>query len=240
MHLARVDVDHHLPFKNLHGFYHMKNAIISIFVVLLACNISIAQESMYIPKTKDSFNLYNAKNQKHGFWFIDGSESLDRFSPNEYGYYYNDKKQGTWVRVDNQGRPLAIENYKDNVLDGECSYFEQGLLTLKATFRGLNQDQLYDTILVVDPVDLDEFDVIVPTVRGTTKHGLWKYYNPLTGAIIRVEEYQVDSLISRFDYFISEKEDKAYIDKMNKELPHNYSDKKIKYINRKYKQSLIK
>lgn len=233
----------HLQYNTKYDIHYMlthRIAIISLLIYLLPCLSASGQEYMYIPQTPDSFNLYNDKNQKQGFWLYKAQDNLDGFSYNEYGYYYNDKKQGTWVKYDGLGRPVAIENYRNDVLDGESSYFDKGLLTLKANFRGLNTDQKYDTITVVNPVDLEEIDVIVPTERGTTRHGVWKYYNPITGAVIRIEEYQVDSLISRFDYYISEKEDKAFIEKMNQELPHNYSDKKIRYINRKYRQSLIK
>lgn len=218
----------------------MKTITLIISWICLSIISSYAQDIVYIPQTKDSFNLYNEQAQKHGFWMYNTLENLDGFAYNEYGYYENDLRQGKWVKFDGIGRLISVENYNNDVLDGESAYFDKGLLTLKANFRGLNRKNQFDTILVVNPVDLEEFDVIVPTDMGTTRHGTWKYYNPKTGQVIKIEEYQVDSLISSFNYYISQKEDEATVKKMMSELPHNYSPQKIKYINRKYRQSLIK
>lgn len=217
----------------------MTRKIIFLFTILLS-SISLYSQILHIPQDPDSINQYNSKKQKTGFWIYDAKESLDGFSYNEIGYYENDKKQGKWIKYDGLGRLIAIENYRNDVLDGESLYFEKGALSLKANFRGLNSDNLYDTFLLIHPVSLEEYQVVVATEKGTTRHGIWKYYNPKVGSVIRMEEYQVDSLIRHFDYYISEKEDPEEIQKVMQEMPHNLPNSTINHLNKKYRKSLTK
>ncbi|MFZ8499142.1 hypothetical protein ACO1NC_14275, partial [Staphylococcus aureus] len=43
--------------------------------------------------------------------------------------------------------------------------------------------------------DPNKFEkVIIKTDGSSLKHGIWKYYNPLTGSVINTEEYFLDKL----------------------------------------------
>ncbi|MFX7776567.1 hypothetical protein ABTJ98_21275, partial [Acinetobacter baumannii] len=62
-------------------------------------------------------------------------------------------------------------------------------------WRALNPDKAYDTIDVADVKDPNKFEkVIIKTDGSSLKHGIWKYYNPLTGSVINKEEYFLDKL----------------------------------------------
>jgi hypothetical protein len=136
------------------------------------------------------------------------------------GHYDHGQKNGFWYISDGQGNMITIESYKHDVRDGEVKYFEQGQLTCVGHYRGLNPKVALDTVLIVDPISGDEKLVAVPTERGSIKHGSWRFYDPISGRLIKEEEYQVDALIFKKEFSISPA-DSSYYQMRNRLLPHN-------------------
>lgn len=188
-----------------------------LIVILFSClSLSAAAQQ---EKQTSSLNQVDKKGRKEGMWFVQHPERMGEDAFSEFGNYVTGRKNGMWYRLDNIGQITAIERFRNDVLDGEVKYFEQGKLVCIGHYRGLNTDQKYDTILVMDPVTHYEKLTPIPTDRGTLKHGLWRYYDPQTGRLIREEEYVVDEVISRQDFAISNK-DSLYYEQRNKMLPH--------------------
>ncbi|NJO25069.1 MAG: hypothetical protein HC867_03660 [Bacteroidia bacterium] len=113
----------------------------------------------------------------------------------EQGVYINDKKEGQWQRFSPMGDLLAIENYRWGNKNGKCYYFNRwGAVEREESWKAVNPDNPYDTVDVFDLNDptLVVDRVIVKLEGFTLKHGLWKYYDPEFGTIIKTEEYWLD------------------------------------------------
>ncbi len=140
-------------------------------------------------------NLFDQEGRRTGLWLIAHEEKMSEEAYFEFGSYDAGHKTGLWYKVDQVESLLAIENYRNDVLHGEAKYFDHGLLICIGHYRGLNSANANDTIMVKDPVSDTFVQRIIPTDRGSLKHGVWKYYDEETGKLVKEEEYQVDELI---------------------------------------------
>jgi hypothetical protein len=109
----------------------------------------------------------------------------------EEGYFENDKKEGAWRKYNLQGDLLAIENFRWGNRDGKQQYFTMmGELLREESWKSVNPENPYDTI---DVPDLDNPMVTVTKVikheTSEVKHGTWKFYDPVSGMIIKTENY---------------------------------------------------
>lgn len=185
-----------------------KVIIISLATVLIGSPFVFSQnkkEKKALAQTvseqpKDNLNKVDSKNQKQGLWFFMHEARMGEPRHYEYGNYKDDKKTGIWTKLDNEQQLAATENYQNGVLNGTAQYYEEGHLSCIGNYRGLNQNQTYDSIWVTDPTTLIDSMVVLPTEIGHTKHGIWRYYNINTGHLMREEEYQVDYLIYEKDF----------------------------------------
>jgi hypothetical protein len=171
-------------------------------------------------------NEMDSKGARNGLWCISVPSRMGEPSTTELGNFDHGTKYGVWYKFDSEGDLMAVENFRNNVLDGEVKYYEQGKLYCAGHYRGLNPKQKLDTIVVIDPVTHVESYRVITTDHGSLRHGTWKYYNPGTGRIIKEEEYQVDELIFQKEYALSSSEDSLYIKQKVEGLPHN---KGVKY-----------
>ncbi|MBS1687566.1 MAG: hypothetical protein JSS96_02490 [Bacteroidetes bacterium] len=202
----------------------LKNILIS-GVLLIAANAT-AQSSSAAPKGKAEapLNLKDAKGLPQGLWMssIPGRMGEDAYTI--FGHYDHGRKYGLWYKVSPDGTPMSIENYRNNTLDGEVKYFEDGQLTCVGHYRGLNPDNLYDTVVVVDAETGLEGLRSISSERGSQRHGMWRYYDTETGRLVKEEEYQVDDLLYRKEFPLS-KADSLFYAKRNEKLPHKVSQK---------------
>ncbi|PZF74219.1 toxin-antitoxin system YwqK family antitoxin [Taibaiella soli] len=193
------------------------------FVVLISCFAfnSHAQNSTAADTgSKINFNQTDAKGKRDGMWYIHQPARMGEDSYSEFGSYDHGIKFGKWYKTDNDGELVAIETFKNNVLNGEVKYFDKGHLYCVGHYRGLNPSQKYDTVMVVDPVTGAQSLVSVLAERGSLKHGTWQYYDPLTGRLEKEQEYQVDDLVYSKEFAMASV-DSAYYKKKVQMLPHN-------------------
>lgn len=202
--------------------------------ILFACVslcVQAQSESSSTPAAEDKsypieINKTDANNRRQGAWYIKTDAYMGEPTTISTGSYIDGRKYGTWYNFDSEWRPISILKYYKGVLNGESQYFENGKLVCVGNWRGLNPDETHDTIWVYDPSDDLDYEVVVPTERGTLKHGIWKYYNGETGQLTKMEEYQVGERI-KFKEFkpqldISEEKRK----KLEAQLPHNQKNRK--------------
>jgi hypothetical protein len=175
---------------------------------------------------KDNLNKTDNQNRKQGLWFYKHEAAMGEPLTYEYGQYINNKKEGIWTKLDAEQRLTATENYNNGVLNGTSQYYENGRLTCIGNYRGLNQEKKYDSVWVTNPDTYEDTLVAVPTELGYTKHGLWRYYDPVTGQMTKEEEYQVDNLIYEKEYHFTSKTDSL---KMMERYNHFLSNKKKYY-----------
>lgn len=196
-------------------------------VLLLCCFSAAAQDT--------TFNKTDAAGRRHGQWVIHQPARMGEDAYAEWGSYDHGVKWGAWYTFDGDAQVTAIEHYRAGALDGEAKYFEHGTLVCTGTFRGLNPKYEYDTIYVVDPVTDAEIRRVIPTDRGTVKHGIWRYYDAGTGRLTREVDYQLDEVIARQDLAIAAI-DSAWYKRREQAMPHNQKnyykpprDKQIHY-----------
>lgn len=204
----------------------MKLFILS-FLVALSSLGAIAQSNNLVdtmPRTS-TLNKFDTKGDRQGTWYFSYPEGLGNIAYSEFGNFDHGRKTGAWYKVNKDGDLLAIENYRNNVFNGEVKYYDNGLLYCVGHYRGLNPDNAFDTIIVVEPESGKNLTRIIPADRGFLKHGSWKYYDPISGRLTKEEEYQVDNLIYQRAYLMSKK-DSLNLLRRQKNLPHN---KKVKY-----------
>ncbi len=168
----------------------------------------------------EAINRRDADGKAHGIWYSETKAIRGEPAQRSFGRYDHGMKMGMWYLSDEMGNITAIENYKYNVLDGEVKYFEKGRLTCIGHYRGLNPKVAIDTFYVEHPETGLEYMVAVPTERGTVRHGLWRFYDELSGRLIREEQYQIDELIYKKDFALSSA-DSVYYQKRIQMLPHN-------------------
>ncbi len=220
----------------------MKKRCLFLLLLLIPASIVFSQSKYEVmpdhKPAKPPVNRLDSLGQRHGLWWINVPERMGEDATYESGAYEHGKRLGVWVVMNVGGDIISQETYRNDVLDGEVKYYELGKLYCIGHYRGLNPKQAFDTIVVVDPESQLEAYRIVPTDRSTMRHGTWKYFNPVNGALLKQEEYQVDELISKQEYIVSQKTDSLYGKWRNKHLPHrrsgNYTpapDKQFNYNN---------
>jgi antitoxin component YwqK of YwqJK toxin-antitoxin module len=196
--------------------------LIRFILLLLALYVEMdatAQSGSIPQKERSSINQTDSKGNRTGTWWIRAAERMGEPAYSEVGNYDHGHKIGTWYKIDGEGDMVSIENFKNNVLDGEVKYYDRGHLTCIGHYRGLNPSQAYDTIIVTNPATGAEFLKQISTDKGTLRHGMWRYYDAMTGRLIREEEYQVDDLIYKKD-FAAIKQDSSYYKKREQFLLH--------------------
>jgi antitoxin component YwqK of YwqJK toxin-antitoxin module len=190
--------------------------------------------------TQDESVVYNKKDKygkRMGMWIIQEDAEKGEPAKTSMGTFIDGRKNGTWYELDFEGKPISICKYLKGVLNGESKYFENGKLVCIGNWRGLNPDEKLDTIWVYDPKKGYEEQVVIPTERGTLQHGIWKYYHPDNGLLIKEEEYQVGELIKVKDY----KPTSTLSDEIRKQLDEQHQKhlKNKPYIPHKVKRNKI-
>lgn len=169
---------------------------------------------------KRELNRTDAHGKPDGLWYLSTGGMRGEPAINTLGSYDHGEKTGTWYVSNERGDMISIENYKHNVKDGEAQYFENGKLTALGHFRGLNPNVPMDTFMLTDVVSGEEKLMIIPTERGSVRHGTWRFYDDLSGRLIREEQYQMDELISTHEFRFSAS-DSTHYEQRNRHLPHN-------------------
>jgi antitoxin component YwqK of YwqJK toxin-antitoxin module len=214
----------------------MKLACTILFIAaLLGGKPAMAQKAEGQAK-HEPINQVDERGRKNGMWYFHTAARMGEVGTSEFGHYDHGRKIGNWYKVDGDGELISVEMYKNNVLDGEVKYYDKGLLSCVGHYRGLNPSQEYDSIIVVDPTTNEQLMRVIPTDRGTLRHGTWKYYEPVTGRLLKEEDYQVDELVYSKEYMMT-KTDSLNYQKQVQNLPHNKKEhykppvKPVSYLN---------
>jgi hypothetical protein len=180
--------------------YHLKKFHAVVFVLaglcfLLLAEVCKAQKRKAIPKLEtkkpplkivsfevldngDTINKLDNQQQRQGKWLIETPARYDEPAFFELGYYTNNVRTGSWKSYSYDGILLAEENYRNNLKYGEARYFDNGALICVGNYYALNATHKYDTILVESGNGNDWKTVVVPSMLGSVRHGLWTFYDP--------------------------------------------------------------
>jgi antitoxin component YwqK of YwqJK toxin-antitoxin module len=175
--------------------------ILSLFLLISIGGYSQCK-TYIIGVNRDTLNCTDFNGKKQGRWVSRREELRGEPGYEEQGVYINDKKEGQWQVFSLSGDLQAIENYRWGNKNGRSFYFTRfGQPLREESWKAVNPENPYDTVDVYDLVDPTKvIDRAVVKLDGfTLKHGLWKYFDPETGAIEKTEHYRLDSLRTGFD-----------------------------------------
>lgn len=164
---------------------------------MLIASRGFSQAGSFIIGVKgDTLNKVDMKNMKQGKWVERKDEIRGEPGDEEEGEYKNNRREGTWRIYSLQGDLTALEFYKWGNKDGVCQYFNaSGALVREESWRALNPDKLYDTLEIEDIDHLNEYKTVIVKNEGVAiRHGQWKFYDPSTGMINKIQTYTMGKL----------------------------------------------
>ena len=163
-----------------------------IIIQFLFLMNGVAQYKSYkISEKGDTINAIDKNGFKQGKWVIHIDEIRGEPGYEEEGIFKNDKKEGIWRQYNLTSDLIGVENYKLGGKDGIQQYYTYlGDLYREESWRGYNPDSPYDTIPIYGTGSNEIVDYkIVKAEQYSVKHGEWKYYEPGSGRLIKVEKY---------------------------------------------------
>ena len=167
------------------------------FLLLISINGFSQWKSFIIGVKGDTLNRVDMKGWKQGPWVIHVDELRGEPGFDEQGYFENDKKDGLWVRFSLMGDKIAEENYRWGSLDGKSKYYNKtGALLREESWRAIDPNKNMDTVEVYDLKDPTKVvDRVIVKLEGqTNKHGVWTYYDPEWGDVVKTERYWLNKL----------------------------------------------
>lgn len=169
-----------------------------LFLVLMLCIYMqpFSQcKSFDLLSNGDTINCIDVNGKKRGKWKVIMPALRGNPGYEEEGIYKNGLKEGRWRVYDLWGMLIAYENYKWGQKHGIQQYLVNGQLEHEESWKTLDPDKKFDTIDVIDPVNPNNVSqVIVKVEPYPLEHGIWKYYDPETGALLKKEEYLLGKL----------------------------------------------
>jgi hypothetical protein len=169
---------------------------ISFLIMLISVNAFSQWKDYKINSNGDTLNRIDHKERKQGPWVVRYEELRGEPGYEEEGWFRHDRKEGEWRIYNLTGDLTAIEFYRWGMKDSVCKYFNMhGELMREERWRAFNPDKEYDTLDVEDVDKLDTYKtVIIKNEGAAVKHGEWRYYDPPTGFIRKIEVYTLGKL----------------------------------------------
>lgn len=167
-----------------------------IAVFLLISTNAFAQWKTYVIGVKgDTLNCVDMKGNKQGRWVVHVDELRGEPGYEEEGVYVNNRKEGTWRRFNLLGDLTAIENYRWGNKNGQSIYLNNmGNPIREESWKAVNPDNPYDTVDVYDVNNPNKIVAkrVVKLEGYSLKHGTWKFFDPMTGAVEKTENWVLD------------------------------------------------
>ncbi|MEP7257848.1 MAG: hypothetical protein ABI687_05665 [Flavitalea sp.] len=144
----------------------------------------------------DTLNRIDQQDRKQGEWLIHYDNLRGEPGYEEEGQFLNNRKEGEWRLFNLMSDLIGIEHYRWGFKDGVCQYFNtNGDLRVEQSWKALNPDKAYDTLMVEDVDKLNSFsEVIIKNEGASLKHGQWKFYDAVTGSVVKTENYVLGKL----------------------------------------------
>jgi len=144
----------------------------------------------------DTMNRVDLQGKRQGPWLSSFASVRGEPGYEEEGYYHNGRKEGEWRLYSLMGDLIGIEFYRWGLKDSICRYFTiHGNVRVEQGWKAMNPDKEYDTFRVQDLDELDTYRTVIVKNEGVAiRHGNWKYYDPVSGALTRSDTYSLGKL----------------------------------------------
>ncbi|MGG9963449.1 hypothetical protein [Ferruginibacter sp. SUN106] len=163
-----------------------------IIIQFLFLMNGVAQYKTYkISEKGDTINAIDKNGLKQGKWVVHVDEIRGEPGYEEEGLFKNDKKEGVWRLYNLTSDLIGVENYKLGGKHGIQQYYTYlGDLYREESWKGYDPNSPYDTIPIYGTGSDEIVDYkIVKAEQYSVKHGEWKYYEPGSGRLIKLEKY---------------------------------------------------
>lgn len=166
------------------------------FLILASLSLQGQCVSFKLTLKGDTINCVDKTGAKQGRWKITAPPLRGERGYEEEGVFINGRKEGTWRRFSMMGDILAVENYKWGLLNGTNRYYTIAGLEREEGWRAINPTKQYDTIDVQDPNDPSKVETVIVKADGNAKRqGKWRYFNPMTGQLLKTENWFMDQIV---------------------------------------------
>lgn len=159
-------------------------------------------KTFYLSDRGDTLNCIDTLNMKQGKWLE--KQPVLRGNPgyDEEGIYIDDRKEGVWRRYLYTGDLVSIENYRWGLLNGMSQYFSLMGLEREESWYAIDPKKKFDTLDVPDlNIDAVYHSVIIPNPGKSYKHGVWNWFDPITGRIVKSIQYIRDSVSGNYSQY---------------------------------------
>ena len=170
----------------------IRQLFLLIVIQFLFLMNGIAQYKTYkISEKRDTINAIDKNDLKQGKWVIRVEEIRSEPGYEEEGLFKNNKKEGVWKLYNLTSDLIGVENYKLGGKDGIQQYYTYlGDLYRQESWRGYNPDAPYDTVAIYGTGSNEIVDYkVVKAEQYSVKHGEWKYFEPGSGRLVKLEKY---------------------------------------------------
>ena len=174
-----------------------KILILVFFFFSDVLNVDAQYKSFKIGAKGDTINKIDKKGFKQGKYVLRTEELRGEPGFEEEGIYKNNTKEGIWRRYNLMGDPTGFETYLHGGKDGFQQYYSAlGELLREENWRGYNPDTPFDTIAIYGTGSNEIVDYkIVKAEQYSIKQGMWRFYEPVTGRLLKTEEWDRNNLI---------------------------------------------
>lgn len=179
----------------------MNQNITFLFLCSLFFPICLLGQGKYkdfkISSKGDTINAILQDGKKDGKWVIHVEELRGEPGYEEEGIYKKGEKDGFWRKYNLEGDLIGLEHFILGGKDGLQQYFTYlGDLIREENWKGYNPDAPYDTIPVygMDNNEILEYK-LVKAVPYSVKNGEWRYYEPGSGRLIKLEQWDHNNLV---------------------------------------------
>ena len=165
--------------------------ILFIALFLIGMNGMAQYKSYKLNAEGDTLNAIDNSGLKQGKWVNHIDELRGEPGYEEEGIYKKDKKEGIWRLYNLTGDIIGVENYQLGGKHGIQQYYTYlGDLVREESWRAYNPDAPFDTIPVYGTGSNEIIDFkIVKAETYSVKHGEWKYFEPGSGRLMKLEKY---------------------------------------------------
>lgn len=176
----------------------MKNSMHILTALLLFLHTAAAQRwTQYkISPRGDTINRLDQLKWKQGPWWIRYEEVRGEPGFEEEGLFVDDHKEGLWRKYSLMGDLIAEERFKGGYRNGLQRYYTRlGQLLREEGWMAVDPKDPYDTILVPDLLHPERFtEKIIRHESAEVKNGMWKFFDPVTGDLLRTESFKFGQL----------------------------------------------
>jgi len=170
--------------------------LLLVFMMSVFTVVANAQCKTYKLTSKgDTLNCIDQNDKKRGKWVLHVAPLRGNPGYDEEGEFVDNRKEGVWRRYNAMGDLVAIQNYRWGNLDGVSQYFGVAGLEREESWRAMNPEKAFDTLMVEDIDNENKYNqVIIPNDGKSLRHGVWTWYRAGSMGIMKTETYFLNKL----------------------------------------------